>query len=217
MDQARLIADNISKSFGKKEIIHHFSCSLNEGIHVFTGDNGCGKTSLLKMMMGLTLPDSGEIFLFGENTKIFSKHTKEKINFVSASDRTLYYKLTATENLKYIGHIYGIKKKDCDCIIPQLLDMVGIQEEGKYVETFSTGMKKRLMIAKSLINDPEILFYDEVFSGLDADGCQMALNILERLKKQGKLIILVTHQADLIPENSTIYQLKDGKIYVLDR
>ena len=73
------------------------------------------------------------------------------------------------------------------------------------------------MIAKSLINDPEILFYDEVFSGLDADGCQMALNVLERLKKQGKLIILVTHQADLIPENSTIYQLKDGKIYVLDR
>ena len=211
-----LYASNISKSFGDKKIISDITLQLNKGIHIFMGDNGSGKSTLLKMLMGLILPDQGDIFIFNENTKIFSKKIRSKLNFVQSSDRTLYYKLTATENLRYIGNIYGVPKKELDIKVPELLEMVGLVEEGKYIETFSTGMKKRLMLAKSLINNPSILYYDEIFSGLDEEGCNMALDLLNTLNQQGKLILLVTHQTNLIPDNSTIYKIEDGHINVLD-
>ena len=207
---------NISKAFDDKKIINNLSLEFDEGIHVFTGENGCGKTTLLKMLMGLTLPDEGDVFILGENTKIFSKKIRSRINFVAASDRTLYYKLTASENLRYIGNIYGVPKKKLDNEIPKLLESVGLKEEGKYIETFSTGMKKRLMLAKALINDPDIIYLDEIFSGLDEEGSKIALNIIESLRKSGKLILLVTHQKDLIPINSTIYKIEDGEVYVDD-
>lgn len=216
MEEIALRSSDISKSFANKNIISDVSLSLNKGVHVFTGDNGCGKTTLLKMLMGLVLPDNGEVFILGENTKIFSKKIRSRINFATASDRSLYYKLTATENLRYIGNIYGVPKKILDERITELLKMLGLTEEGKYIETFSTGMKKRLMLAKSLINDPDILYYDEIFSGLDADGCEMALDLIDNLRSMGKLVLLVTHQKDMIPQNSVVYKLEDGMLNVLD-
>lgn len=211
-----LVANRITKSFNGKQIIKETDLAFDSGVHVFMGENGSGKSTLLKMLMGLTLPDNGDVYLFGENTKVFSKDTRSKINFMPASDRSLYYKLTATENLYYIGSLYGVKKQELKAKIPRLLELVGLKEEGKYVETFSTGMKKRLMMAKSLINDPRILYYDEIFSGLDSDGCTMAIDVIDKLKKQGKLVLLVTHQKDLIPKDSVVYELKAGILHVLD-
>lgn len=163
-------------------------------------------------MMGLLLVDSGKVTLLGENTENLSKKAKKKIGYMLPSDRTLYYKLTASENLMMIGSIYGMHKKELKEMIPQLLENVGLKEEGKYIETFSTGMKKRLMLARAILYDPEILFLDEPYSGLDEDGCYMLTEVIQEQSDSGKTIILVTHQDDYVNKSWQHLVLKDGHL-----
>ena len=140
--QSKLVLNNVSKKFADKILFKDINLNLDSGHYILIGDNGSGKSTLLKTMMGLILPDSGNVLLFGEDTKIFSNKTKKKIGFAFASDRTLYHKLTAYENLKYIGSIYGLKSSELKERIPFLLSKVGLENNKQYIETYSTGMKK---------------------------------------------------------------------------
>lgn len=216
MGQSRLVLSNVSKKFNDKVLFNNIDLKLDKGHYVLVGENGCGKTTLLKTMMGLILPDDGNVKLLGEDTKIFSNKTKAKIGFAFASDRTLYHKLTAYENLKYIGNIYGLKRSELNERIPALLNKVGLANNNQYIETYSTGMKKRLMFIKAILNNPEVIFLDEIYSGLDEDGCDVVNQIIDDEIKNDKLIISVTHQQDKLVQKENIYELKEGKLNVLD-
>ncbi|MGB4985478.1 MAG: ABC transporter ATP-binding protein [Erysipelotrichaceae bacterium] len=216
MEFNRLKLINVSKKFDNNIIADKINLKLDAGLYVIVGDNGCGKSSLLKIMMGLTLPDLGKVEIFNEDSVTISNHIKVKMGYVFANERSLYYKLTATENLRFIGRIYGLKTKELDSKIPLLLSEVGLTEEGKLVETFSTGMKKRLAFARAILHNPEILFLDEIFSGLDSDGCHQIMKIISEYVNLGKLVILVTHQKEYIPKDSVVYKLEDGVLNVVD-
>lgn len=102
-----------------------------------------------------------------------------------SSERTLYYKLTARENLEMIGAIYGLKGNALKDRVGEVLRLVELEVNRKYIETYSTGMKKRLMLARAILYNPKVLFLDEPYSGLDQDGCLLLTKILEsELKKK---------------------------------
>ena len=149
MEQKQTIIElqHVTKRYQEHVILKDLSLKIQAGsFYYIIGENGSGKSTLLKLMMGLLLPDEGEISLFGNSTNRLTSAMKSRIGFILASDRSLYYKLTASENLYYIGKIYGMKKSELKNRIPYLLNAVGLLETKQFVESFSTGMKKKLMI-----------------------------------------------------------------------
>jgi ABC-2 type transport system ATP-binding protein len=210
METLKLI--HCTKSFDDKRVLNDLTWSFQPGVYYITGHNGEGKSTLLKMCMGLLLPDEGSVQILGEDTTHLSKNVKKKIGYVFASDRTLYYKLTARENLDMICSIYGIKKKERTMVTQEVLKSVGLQDEQKYIETYSTGMKKRLMFGRAMVYDPEIIFLDEPLSGLDPEGYELILNLIEKMEEQGKTVIMVTHQTDDMKKDWKHLQLSKGKL-----
>nr|WP_287559072.1 ABC transporter ATP-binding protein [Roseburia sp.] len=206
-----LTLKHISKSFGKKILFKDISYEFEQGtIYRIVGENGTGKSTLLKIMMGLMLPDEGVVELNGESSEKFSSNYRKQINYAFSSDRTLYYKLNAYENLYYIGRIYGIPRKELGHKVVHLLEKVGLAENSDYVENYSTGMKKKLLIAKSFLNQPKIIFYDEVFNGLDKDSCEAVIHWIS--KEKDITFIIISHQETVNFENEKILKIEGGKL-----
>lgn len=206
-----LSLDGVSKTFGEKKILDQVSYSFTDHqIYRIVGENGTGKSTLMRIMMGLVLPDQGTVTLNGIDAKKFSTRYRKQMNFAFASDRTLYYKLTAYENLYYIGRIYGIPRRELREEIPRLLEKVGLQDNKDFIEKYSTGMKKKLMIAKSFINHPKIIFYDEVFSGLDVESCEMILDWISSVEKT--TFIIISHQENVKFKGEKVLKLEEGKL-----
>ncbi|MDO5085105.1 MAG: ABC transporter ATP-binding protein [Erysipelotrichaceae bacterium] len=217
MSIANIELVNISKKFEDKIIAEEINASFDKGIYILRGENGSGKSTLLKMMMGLIYPDCGDIRLRGKSIYELDNNMKKQIGFVFSSDRTLYYKLTAKENLMYIGRIYGLSYQKLNEKVPYLLNLLNLNTN-KLVETFSTGMKKRLMVARAFLCDPSIVFLDEVFNGLDNEGKDIVERlILDEANKKNITIILVSHEScDVIEESAKTVYLKEGKLYGVD-
>lgn len=159
---------NISKKFNDDFILKSVSLCLNSAsFSIFQGDNGSGKSTLFKIICGLLSPDEGSVYFDQQDISKNYLQIQKKIGVILSEDRSLYHKLTAYENLYYIGRIYGIPKSTLKENIPVLLDKVGLDNNKKLVENFSTGMKKKLMIARAIIHDPDVIIADELLNGLD--------------------------------------------------
>ena len=218
---------NVTKSFRVKEskkffskrknvnIISDLSIQIPRGkIIVLLGINGAGKSTTIKMLSTLLIPDSGEIFIDGQNIKNMYKSYKSKINLISGGEKSLYLRLTAKENLEYFGSLYSISKSRLNIIINDTLKIVGLENIDLPVELYSKGMKQRLQIAKGLINNPDYIFLDEPTLGLD-------IKISSELKKyikflaynEGKGLLLTTHYIKEAEELCDyIYIIDNGKI-----
>ena len=132
------------------------------------GINGAGKTTTIRMLASLVTPTSGTLTMDGVDGVKNHLWVKEHINVISGGERNLYWRLTARENLRYFGNLYGISKKALNERIAHLLRIVGLENAQDIpVERLSKGMKQRLQIARGLINDPEYIFLDEPTLGLD--------------------------------------------------
>ena len=181
----------------KKTIValNGISFTVDEGeIFGLLGPNGAGKTTTIKILTTLLAPTSGEAKIFGYDCFGQEKFIREKINFIFGGERGLYWRLSAYENLQYFGDIYGVPGKVLKERIPKLIKLVNLEgRENEKVENFSKGMKQRLQIARGLINDPKILFLDEPTIGLDPIGAKDLRNIILKLKREGKTILLTTH------------------------
>lgn len=206
--------NHCTKNFDNQAILSDVSYSFTAGGYCIYGDNGSGKSTLLRMMMGLILPDYGSVSVLGKDTIQLGTTIKSQIGYMFASERTLYYKLTARENLEMIGSIYGLKGKNLKDRVGKVLKLVELEDNKKYIETYSTGMKKRLMIARAILYNPKILLLDEPYSGLDKNGCLLLTKILENELKKDKCIIVVSHQLEDIPDSWTQLLLKDGNLCI---
>lgn len=177
------------------EALKGISFTVKEGeILGLIGPNGAGKTTTIKILTTLLAPSEGEAKIFGFHCFGQEKQIRDKINFIFGGERGLYWRLSAHENLQYFGDLYKIPGKTLKQRIPELISLVGLEgREYEKVEGFSKGMKQRLQIARGLINDPKILFLDEPTIGLDPVGAKDLRNIVLRLKKEGKTILLTTH------------------------
>ncbi|MBK1469049.1 ABC transporter ATP-binding protein [Parvimonas parva] len=200
------------------QVIKDVSFTVNKGeIYGLLGQNGAGKTTIIKILLSLLLPTSGDVRIMGYDVITESKYFSQKINFVFEGERGLYRRLTAKENLEYFSNLYYIDSKISKKRIERLLDIVGLKEYGSSkVETFSKGMIQRLLIAKSLVNDPEIIFMDEPTIGLDPVGAKDLKNIITNLRENKKTIFLTSHYLKEIDELCDRVSIIDKGITVVE-
>lgn len=158
------------------------------------GQNGAGKTTIIKMLVTLLAPTSGTCKVLGYNAYGEEKKFRDKINFIFGGEMGVYRRLSARDNLRYFANLYYMDKNKADKQIEKLLELVELKDKADVlVETFSKGMIQRLQIARGLINDPEIIFMDEPTIGLDPFGAKILRDIIRKLKDDGKTIMLTTH------------------------
>jgi len=204
----KLRAENIAKIYGSRKVVKGISVEVNQGeIIGLLGPNGAGKSSIIKILAGLVYPKTGKIY-FREKLQNKFSDLRKYCGYLIDSP-SFYPYLTAKQNLNLIKNI---NKSDLN--IDDLLIKVGLTDvDKKKVKHFSTGMKQRLAIAQALLRSPEILILDEPFNGLDPNGFQDVLNLLEKLNKKGITIIISSHLLNELEQfaNSFIL-LHKGKI-----
>ena len=155
------------------------------------GPNGAGKTSLLRMLAGGLRPTRGEVLLAGERLEPGSPRGRGRIGVLS-HETYLYGHLSARENLRYYGRLYGLS--DLKDRIDTRLRQVGLLDRGDdRARTFSRGMRQRLGLARTLLHDPELVLLDEPYTGLDAHAAAVLRGVLEALRDGRRTVVLVTH------------------------
>ncbi len=192
---------NVSKSFDGHYVLRDIFFTLSCGrLLTLVGPNGAGKTTLANILAGLLPPSSGQVFIDGAN--LFSNRSKfqKKMGLV-IHETLLYEDLTVYENLKFYARLYSVK--DSEVVIKQILETVGLEHKtSQRSRNLSRGMHQRLSIGRSMIPDPDIFIFDEPFSNLDLDSTKTVVEILQKLKSQGKLIFLTTHNLEITSQVS---------------
>lgn len=176
----------LTKIYSGKMVVDHVNMNIQEGdIYGFIGENGAGKSTFMKMLVGLINPNEGELRLFGNKNV---RNERKKIGSVIETPN-LYLDLTAYDNLKIFQYSFNTKK----CDLKEILLTVGLKETGnKKVKNFSLGMKQRLAIGIALLGFPEFLILDEPINGLDPEGIQSLRELLVRLNRDRCLTILIS-------------------------
>lgn len=185
---------NVKKYFDKVKAVDDVSFQVKPGMFLgFLGPNGAGKSTTIKMMIGLLEPTEGSISYQGKNMDKDQIEIKKKIGVVS-QHVNLDKELTVEENMIFSGKLYHMKKKDILKKSHDLLDMLDLLDvKDRVSKKLSGGMKRKLMIAKALIHDPEYLFLDEPTVGIDVVARKEIWRFLKQFHAQGKTIILTTH------------------------
>ncbi|ALM75927.1 ABC transporter ATP-binding protein [Thermococcus barophilus] len=202
------------------EAVRGISFKVKKGeLFGLLGPNGAGKTTTIKMLTTLLEPSGGTAKILGFDIRKDAREIRKRINLVAEGERTLYWRLSAYENLKYFARIYYVPKKEERERIGKLLKLVGLWErKDDLVMNYSRGMKQRLAIAKALINDPEVLFLDEPTLGLDVQSAVFVREFIRKLvDKQKKTVLLTTHyMAEAEELCDRIAVIDQGRIIALD-
>ena len=189
--------NHLLKRYGDNTVVNDVSFSIAPGECLgVIGPNGAGKTTTLRMCLGLAQPDGGSINAFGLSMPDDALAIKARLGVVSQFD-TLDPDFTCAENLMVFGRYFGMKKADIQARIPQLLEFAALSHKANAKPgELSGGMKRRLSLARALINNPDLLLLDEPTTGLDPQARHLMWERLQQLLQQGKSILLTTHFMD---------------------
>jgi len=209
-----IVAEELTYWYGELVAVDHISFNVAEGeILGFLGPNGAGKTTAIKMLTGLLRPKAGKATLLGMDIAKNVEKVQGDIG-VCFEETNLYEQMSAIENLKLFARLFGIRLFDANA----LLRRVGLAgREKDRVETYSKGMKQRLMVARSLVNRPRVLFLDEPTAGLDPISSEAIRNIILEERERGATVFLTTHdmlEADKLSDR--VVFMNQGKIVALD-
>ncbi|GHO43682.1 ABC transporter ATP-binding protein [Ktedonospora formicarum] len=183
-------ACELQRMFGKKIAVNGVSFSARRGeIFGLLGPNGAGKTTTIRMLTGQIIPSGGKARVAGFDIVQQQRELKRVIGVVF-EDQNLYERLSARLNLEFSCNLYGVPKTRVD----EVLDMVKLRDRAKDpIRTFSNGMKQRIMIARALLHQPQVLFLDEPSRGLDPISAREVRQTVKELCQQGMTILLTTH------------------------
>jgi lipooligosaccharide transport system ATP-binding protein len=197
LDNVVLSVVGLRKSYGDNEVVKGLDFSIQRGeCFGLLGPNGAGKTTTLRCCLGLTDPNAGSIMLVGEPVPKAARQARVRVGVVPQMDN-LDPDFTVTENLRIYGRYFRMPDAVVQERIPRLLDFAGLTAKGAAsIRTLSGGMKRRLTLARALINDPELLILDEPTTGLDPQARHLIWDGLRQLLTQGKTILLTTHFMD---------------------
>jgi ABC-2 type transport system ATP-binding protein len=207
---------NVTKKFDVTIALDDVSFHVNDGeIFGYLGPNGAGKTTTMRIILGLLKPTSGEALVQGKD---LSKDNilRGRVGVLLENDG-LYDRITAYENLNYYARIYGVTEREKK--IQDLLQLTGlINRKDEKVGGYSRGMKRKLGLARAIVHDPDILFFDEPSAGLDPEAQKMVRDLIVNLSREKKItIFLNSHDLDEVQRIcSRIAILKNGKIMVSD-
>jgi lipooligosaccharide transport system ATP-binding protein len=196
-----LSVSNLRKSYGsgdtKNVVIDGLSFALRRGeCYGLLGPNGAGKTTTLRLCLGLTTPDGGDITLVGKRIPKEARAARARVGVVPQGDN-LDPDFTVSENLLVFGRYFGIDDTEIKERIPKLLEFASLTaKKDARIGELSGGMKRRLTLARALVNDPDLIFMDEPTTGLDPQARHMIWDRLKTLLAEGKTILLTTHFMD---------------------
>ena len=207
--------ENVSLQFGSQPILKSIHLQLESGkIHGLIGDNGSGKSVLLKCLCGIIPPDSGTIRILGQPIRSGSANMPamgiviEHPGFLNS--------MSGWHNLKYLAGIRGIAD---DAAIRESLELVGLTNDmKKQVKKYSLGMRQKLAIAQALMEHPDLFIMDEPFNGLDRTSAAAVRQLFSSLRAQGKTFLLVSHHAEDIEELcDDVYEIVEGEMKRLSK
>lgn len=158
------------------------------------GPNGAGKSTIVRIIATLLEPTSGCIRVCGLDTAEHRRRVRGMLGVALGGERSVYWKLTARQNLEYFAALHGVSRRRCRARIAQVLEQMDLTDRADdYVERYSTGMRQRLVIARALLTRPELLLLDEPASGLDPHAAENLHEHVRRLRDEGHTILLTTH------------------------
>jgi ABC-2 type transport system ATP-binding protein len=204
--------NQVSKQFSNREILKDVSFEIKEGsINGLLGPNGVGKTTIIRLLNGVIDATSGSITVLGFNPTKQGDEIRKKSGIVTES-ASLYHDMTAWENLAFFAKIYNAYDSTRIHYLLEQFDM--LEHKDKHVGSFSTGMKKRISLAKALLHKPRLLFLDEPTNGLDPEGINDVMHYLKKVNQEEKVTILicshVLHQLETVCDSYLF--LNNGRI-----
>ena len=208
MNELKLI--NVCKNFGKKEVLKDISLNIrSHQVIGLVGENGCGKTVLMKIMIGLMKASKGQVIY---NDKLLKKDMDylPSVGFIIENPCFLN-ELNGYENLKLLA---DIRKKISDKEILAWLEKVGLKDINYKVDDYSLGMKQRLALAQALMENEEVLILDEPTNSLDEKSVELFHQLIKEEKDKGKIIIISSHNKyDIEKLSDEVYRIRQGNLY----
>jgi heme exporter protein A len=180
------------KRFGLKTVLRGVDFEVQPGEFVaLLGPNGAGKTTFLRILASLSRPSLGEVRVAGYSLPDEASAVRARLGVVSHLP-LLYGDLTAEENLRFYGRMYNIE--NAEARITQVLEMVGLDLRRRdLVRTFSRGMQQRLAIGRAVLHDPDVVLFDEPYTGLDQDASSMLDEVLKTVAAKGRTVVMTSH------------------------
>lgn len=214
MNNIVLELKDLKKNYDGKEVLKGINLQVRRGeIIGYIGANGAGKSTTVKIMLGIVEGYTGDVIIFGKNIKDTKGEYKKKIGYVpEISD--IYDSLTAKEYLNFISQLYDLDIEESTGKSKELMKLFGIADYfNTRISSFSKGMRQKVVLISSIIHNPDILFLDEPLSGLDANSVMVVKELLEILADEGKTIFYSSHIMDVVEKISRrIVLLNGGKI-----
>jgi ABC-2 type transport system ATP-binding protein len=208
-----IVASGLTKRYGRETVVDGLDLRIESGeIFGFLGPNGAGKTTTLLMFLGLTQPSAGTVSVLGHDPLLEPLKVKSQVGYM-AENMGVYAELTARQNLEYVAELN--RMSHIGPAVDETLEIVGLtMAADKKAGTFSRGMRQRLGLAETLIKRPRLLFLDEPTLGLDPDGIETMLELIQRLpKERGLTIILSSHLLHLVAKVAhRVMLLRKGKL-----
>ena len=180
------------KRFGLKTVLRGLDFHVEAGEFVaLLGPNGAGKTTFLRILASLSRPSLGHVSIAGHKLPDHAAEVRRRLGVVSHLP-LLYADLTAEENLRFYGRMYGLP--NLDARISEVLDLVGLSHRRRdLVRTFSRGMQQRLAIGRAVLHDPQVILFDEPYTGLDQDASAMLDDVLRSVAALGRTVVMTSH------------------------
>jgi ABC-2 type transport system ATP-binding protein len=202
---------NVSRSFGTRHALRHVSFSVKGGrMTGFVGSNGAGKTTAMRVILGVLSPDSGSVTFDGAPVG-----ADQRANFgYMPEERGLYPKMRVGEQIAYLGRLHGMTAKQAGDSTSQLLERLGLGERSNdTVDSLSLGNQQRAQIAAALVHDPDVLILDEPFSGLDPIAVEVVVGVLKDFAAKGVPVLFSSHQLDIVERLcDDLVVIADGEI-----
>ena len=209
-----IYVENLTRRFGDLVAVDHINFEVNEGEVVgYLGPNGSGKTTTIRMLLGLLAPSEGEATVLGYDVVRQSEEVRARVGYMSQKF-AIYDDLTTLENLTFYGGVYGITDK---ARITETLELVGLTgHEHTLTRDLSTGWRQRLSLGIALVHKPRLLFLDEPTSGVDPTARRAFWDLIYELAENGVTILVTTHYMDEAEYCERVGVMRDGKLLAMD-
>jgi ABC-2 type transport system ATP-binding protein len=217
MEKPVINIKNLHKNYGTKQVLRGIDLEVYPGqVLGYIGPNGAGKSTTVKILCGLISDFTGSVIVDGIDIKADPIAVKQRIGYIPELAE-LYDVLTPAEFLEFMGNLYGMDHEVCAERIVKMMTAFGLQDNlNQRMDTFSKGMRQKVLLASGLLHNPDIIILDEPLSGLDANSVIIVKELISKLAKDGKTIFYCSHMMDVVEKVSDRIILIDNGAIVAD-